>query len=364
MVTVGTRPEAVKLAPVVLEMQASADIEPILVSTGQHGSALDEVLTFFGLEPEYELDVLRPGQSLISLVSRCMASFEALLERVDPDITMVQGDTSSALAAAVVGFSTHVPVWHVEAGLRTGTPDLPFPEEMNRRLIDCMASIHLAPTPRARDNLLGEGVSSEQIEVTGNTGIDALFLARALNPELRDATLAAFLRRGGPVLVVTTHRRESWDTGVTNVARAINRLITSRPDLRAVYVTHPNPALRRAVRREVGSNERILVVEPLGYADFVQLLSQADLVITDSGGVQEEAPYLGVPVLVTRTETERAEGVTAGLAQVVGLDPDRDRRRGDRGAEQHRPPVDARRDVHLRRRSRVSSHRGPPAPRG
>jgi len=318
--SLGTRPEAIKLAPVVLAARKAPELEVLLLSTGQHRTVQQDVLDLFGLEPDLHADVMKLGQSLAALSARCLRELEPILAEAKPDVLLVQGDTSSAAMAALCGFYAGIPVCHVEAGLRTSTPHLPFPEEMNRRLIGRLASFHFAPTAAARENLLREGVGDDQILVTGNTGIDALLAVRDLGRPIENPRLARFLDGDGPVLVVTIHRRENWGRGVREVAAAVHELVTRLPELRAVYAAHPNPAVRADVEAELRGHERALVADPLGYGDFVQLLAGASVIVTDSGGIQEEAPSLGVPVLVARDETERIEGLRAGLTTLVGTD--------------------------------------------
>jgi UDP-N-acetylglucosamine 2-epimerase (non-hydrolysing) len=322
-------------------MRSSPSVHVVLVSTGQHERVLDEVLGLFDLVPDYRLRLMRPGQTVAQLFARCVMAIEPVIDAVKPDLTVVQGDTTSATAAAFASFSAHVPVWHVEAGLRTSTPTLPFPEEMNRRLIARLASLHLAPTAGAAANLRHEGVSDGDVVVTGNSGIDALLFVHGLHLAIGHSELTDFLAGDGPLVVITMHRRENWVTGLKVVAEAARALCTRVPGVRIVHVTHPNPAVAEAVRRHIGHQRNILVVPPLGYADFVGLLARADVIITDSGGIQEEAPYLSVPVVVVREETERTEGVDAGLAHVVGLDRERIVAQVQTTlAQRRRPPAD------------------------
>ncbi len=233
---------------------------------------------------------------------------------------IVQGDTTSAAMGALSAFYHGVPSWHVEAGLRTATPRLPFPEEMNRRIVGRLADVHLAPTAGARRNLLAEGIADETIVQTGNTGIDALLLAVSMRDRFEDPALAAIAEGDGRLVVATTHRRENWGGGIRRVAAALRDLLDRFPDLRAVHAAHPNPNVRSEVEAELAGHERALIPGPVGYGDFARLLSRATLIISDSGGIQEEAPSLGVPVLVAREETERVEGVEAGLSRLVGTD--------------------------------------------
>ena len=320
LIIMGTRPEAIKLAPVVLAARESPDVEPLVLSTGQHQEIFQDILDLYGFQADLQADVMRHGQSLAQLSARCLREFEPLLAEAAPDLVIVQGDTTSAAMGALSAFYQGVPTWHVEAGLRTSTPRLPFPEEMNRRLVARLAEVHLAPTSGARANLLAEGIADADIIQTGNTGIDALLLAVAMRDDFDDPALAAIAEGDGPLIVATTHRRENWGPGIRRVAAALRELLDRFPDLRAVHAAHPNPAVRHEVESELGDHPRALIPGPVGYGDFARLLSRATIIISDSGGIQEEAPSLGVPVLVAREETERVEGLEAGLSKLVGTD--------------------------------------------
>jgi UDP-N-acetylglucosamine 2-epimerase (non-hydrolysing) len=320
LIIMGTRPEAIKLAPVVLAARESASVEPVVLSTGQHREIFQDILDLYGFGADLQADVMRHGQSLSQLSARCLRDFEPLIEEARPDVVVVQGDTTSAAMGALSAFYAGLPTWHVEAGLRTSTPRLPFPEEMNRRIITRLAEVHLAPTAAARDNLLREGVDPTDIVLTGNTGIDALLLAVGLRDRFEDPGLAAFAETGGPLIVATTHRRENWGDGIRRVAAALRDLLDAFPELRAVHAAHPNPDVRRDVEEALGDHPRALIPGPVGYGDFARLLSRATVIVSDSGGIQEEAPSLGVPVLVARVETERVEGLAAGLSRLVGTD--------------------------------------------
>jgi UDP-N-acetylglucosamine 2-epimerase (non-hydrolysing) len=320
LVALGTRPEAIKLAPVIRVASRLAEVELVTLSTGQHES-VRAILRLFGLRTDLEARVMRQGQSLASLSARCLDSLGPHIEEVDPDVLLVQGDTTSAVMAALAGFLAGVPVWHVEAGLRTSTPHRPFPEETNRRLISQIATFHFAPTRNARRNLVREGISRKQIAVVGNTGIDSLHTTLVLHRVFRDEKLERFVCTGTSLMVVTTHRRESWGTAIRQIAHAVRELVERFSELQVVYVAPTNPAIKADVARALGNHPRILISDPVDYGDFLLLLSRTVVIVTDSGGIQEEAPSLGIPVLVCREETERVEGVRNGLARIVGTDP-------------------------------------------
>ncbi|MGF1446556.1 MAG: non-hydrolyzing UDP-N-acetylglucosamine 2-epimerase [Pikeienuella sp.] len=322
----GTRPEAIKLAPVIKALEADPEITARVCLTGQHREMLAPILRAFAIHADHDLALMRPGQSLNALVARAIAALDPVLEAEMPDRVLVHGDTSTALAAALAAFHRRIPVGHVEAGLRTGDLARPWPEEMNRRAIDAMADHLYAPTPAARAHLMAEALGARDLRVTGNTVIDALALAqqrlaqggRGLIPErLRDIADSA-----EHLVLVTGHRRESFGRGFEGICDALGRL-AERPDVAIIYPVHLNPQVRGPVQRRLSGHPRLHLIEPLDYLPFVWLLGRADLVLTDSGGVQEEAPALGTPVLVMRSVTERPEAVAAGTAALVGTDPDR-----------------------------------------
>ncbi|HEX6338024.1 MAG TPA: UDP-N-acetylglucosamine 2-epimerase (non-hydrolyzing) [Jiangellaceae bacterium] len=321
MLVFGTRPEAIKLAPVAHAMATRAEFDPIIVTTAQHREMLDQVLDLFGITPDYDLAVGRPRQDLASLTARTLESLAPVVKNEAPDAVLVQGDTTTTVVGALAGFLTGVPVVHLEAGLRTSDPRNPFPEEMNRRLTTQLSDLHLAATPRARENLLAEGVSDDRIVTTGNTVIDALLWAVDQKRPVQDPLLAAAEAHSGPVVLWTSHRRESWGEPMARVARAVANVCESRPDLLVVLPAHRNPAVREALLPELAGCPNVLVGEPADYWSFCQLQQRADVVLTDSGGVQEEAPSLGRPVLVTRETTERVEALEAGVALLVGTEP-------------------------------------------
>jgi UDP-N-acetylglucosamine 2-epimerase (non-hydrolysing) len=321
MLVFGTRPEAIKLAPVAHALAARADFDPIIVTTAQHREMLDQVLDLFGITPDYDLAVGRPRQDLASLTARTLESLAPVVQKEAPDAVLVQGDTTTTVVGALAGFLTGVPVVHLEAGLRTSDPRNPFPEEMNRRLTTQLSDLHLAATPQARDNLLAEGVADERIVTTGNTVIDALLWVVDQERPVRDPLLDAATAHPGPVILWTAHRRESWGEPMARVARAVVNVCTAHPDVLVVLPAHKNPAVRDVLLPEVGNLPNVRVGEPSDYWSFCQLMRRADIVLTDSGGVQEEAPSLGRPVLVTRSTTERTEAIDAGVALLVGTEP-------------------------------------------
>jgi UDP-N-acetylglucosamine 2-epimerase (non-hydrolysing) len=326
-VVLGTRPEAIKMAPVVRRLRAEAAIETRVVSSGQHREMLDPILDLFGIAIDHDLAVMRPGQSLNGLMGRIMLEIDGVLESERPDRVLVHGDTTTAAAAALAAFHRRIPVGHVEAGLRTGRLDQPWPEEMNRRVVDIVADQLYAPTAGSADNLLKENLGDKRIAVTGNTVIDALLTMVeriGRDPELR-RTLEArfdFIRPERKLVLVTGHRRENFGHGFEGICRALAEL-AERSDVQIVYPVHLNPNVREPVRALLGQSPNIHLIEPVSYAPFVHLMQRSTLILTDSGGVQEEAPSLGKPVLVMRDVTERPEAVAAGTARLVGTDPDR-----------------------------------------
>jgi len=328
VVVVGTRPEAIKLAPLVLALRADGvPARVTLLSTGQHREMLRPVFELFALEPDVDLDLQRPDQTLDDVVSGVVARVGAAVAEHRPDVLVVQGDTSTAFAAGLAAFHHRVPVAHVEAGLRTDDPTNPFPEEMNRRLVSRLASLHYPPTERAARALRTEGVAEERIHVTGNTVIDALYWLRDQRRDRIASDTARLLDPLGigdePLVVVTGHRRESFGEPLRRVCRALRRIADENEDLRLVYPVHLNPNVQGAVHEALGDHPRIHLVPPVGYTTMVGLLERATIVVSDSGGIQEEAPSFGAPVLVTRETTERPEGVEAGVAHLVGTDDER-----------------------------------------
>ena len=324
---VGTRPEAVKMAMVARALEAADGVEHSLCVTAQHREMLDPILGLFDLKPDYDLDIMSHGQHLTDITSGVLEGMRDVLAEARPDRVLVQGDTTTVLAAAMAAFYARVPVGHVEAGLRTGDMAAPWPEEMNRKLTDALSDRHYAPTETARRNLLAEGVSESGIRVTGNTVIDTLLhvVARLeTEPGLSDRARAMLPQRDPErrLLLVTGHRRESFGPGFEQICRALAR-IGSREDVEIVYPVHLNPNVQEPVFRLLGGHPNIDLIEPLDYLAFVHLMTESHIILTDSGGIQEEAPSLGKPVLVMRDTTERPEAMAAGTVRLVGTDADR-----------------------------------------
>jgi UDP-N-acetylglucosamine 2-epimerase (non-hydrolysing) len=317
----GTRPEAIKLAPLILQLRGRSDDFAVRICvTAQHRGMLDQVLSAFDIKPDYDLNAMTPGQSLPEVTARILAKLEPVVSAAKPHFIIVQGDTTSTLCGALAGFYAQVPVGHVEAGLRTGDFRQPFPEEMNRVLVSRLASLHFAATAKARDNLLQENVDPASIHVTGNTGIDAVLYVR---DRLLDGTLPSqawpFLDPQQKLILVTAHRRESFGTGFEQICTALLQ-ISKVPGVQLVIPVHPNPNASGPIRRNLGNHRNIFLIDPLDYLSFVDIMRRAYLLVTDSGGIQEEAPSLGKPVLVLRAKTERPEAVEAGTATLVGTD--------------------------------------------
>jgi UDP-N-acetylglucosamine 2-epimerase (non-hydrolysing) len=318
----GTRPEAIKLAPVIKELEKHSDkvISRVCV-TAQHREMLDPFLRLFNIKPEWDLNIMKPNQTLFDVTVSALSKLGSLLEQEKPDIVLVQGDTTTAFVTALAAFYLKIKIGHVEAGLRTGDKYSPFPEEVNRRLISHLADLHFAPTERARANLLAEGIHKETIFVTGNTVVDSLFAIRELSKDqnlLKNLPLDPKRK----LILVTAHRRESFGEGLKNICLALRKLVELDASVEIVYPVHLNPNVKEPVKRILGACERVHLIEPLDYVAFVHLMKRAYLILTDSGGIQEEAPSLGKPVLVLRKSTERPEAVEAGTAKLVGTDPE------------------------------------------
>jgi UDP-N-acetylglucosamine 2-epimerase (non-hydrolysing) len=313
MCVIGTRPEAIKMAPVIQQLKSADWAECSVLCTAQHRELVDQVLELFRIRPCEDFGVMRPNQTLSGLTSRLIEHFDEVLLRRRPDAVLAQGDTTTTLVAALCSFYHKVPFGHVEAGLRTGNLYGPFPEEMNRLAVGRIARWHFAPTSSARHNLLKEGIGPAEVHVTGNTVIDALL---KVAQQCKDVEVPA----GSRLVLVTAHRRENFGAPLQNICRAIRHLADSRPDLQFLYPVHPNPNVKTVVLESLASHPRIRLVQPLDYPAFVAAMKSSHLILTDSGGVQEEAPALGKPVLVLREETERPEAVAAGVVRLVGTD--------------------------------------------
>ena len=322
MTIFGTRPEAIKMAPVVQALANSPQIEVQVAVTAQHRDMLDQVLRLFSITPDYDLDIMAQGQTLFDITSRSLQGLDQVLADGKPDMILVHGDTTTTFAGALAAFYHQIPVGHVEAGLRTGNKFSPFPEEMNRKLTSSLADLHFAPTETAKENLLREGIPEERIAVTGNTVIDALLKTVEDDYCFADPALDAVLKNGQRIILVTTHRRENLGEPMRNVYRALREILDHHLDTVVVFPVHKNPKVRECVEAELGAHERVILIEPLDYQPFANLLARAYLVLTDSGGIQEEAPSLGKPVLVLRDTTERPEAVDAGTVKLVGTDRD------------------------------------------
>jgi UDP-N-acetylglucosamine 2-epimerase (non-hydrolysing) len=344
-IVVGTRPEVIKMAPVVFALRESETLEPVLLSTGQHREMLDQALAAFDLTPDFDLGLMQPGQTLPGLTSRAIEAVTRFIEEQQPDAILVQGDTSTVLAGAMAAFFANVPVGHIEAGLRTGNMRSPFPEEMNRRLTSPLAKWHFCPTEGSKDNLVREAIAESDCYVTGNTVVDSLLWIRdkqerigvyaadvaarlEIPHEFRDKYLSSSISnlpsdKVSDFVLVTGHRRESFGGGFERMCEAINELTKRHPGVGVLYPVHLNPLVQEPVNRILGENPAVQLCSPAGYEDFVWLMNQAKFILSDSGGVQEEAPSLGRPVLVMRGTTERPEGVTAGTCRLVGTDPEK-----------------------------------------
>ena len=324
MTIYGTRPEAIKVAPIIKAIERDDELENIIVVTGQHREMLDQVNTMFNIVPDHDMNIMASGQSLNGIVAKVIAGVDEILEQEKPDAVIVQGDTSTVMGASVAAFNQEIPVIHLEAGLRSGDISSPFPEEGNRKLTSQITTLHLAPTSTSRSNLTREGVSENDIVITGNSVIDTLmFATQSLEVHFEDPRLEELQRAkdegtAGRVLLVTAHRRENLGEAMQEIGAALSEIAEKYPALLIVFPIHKNPKVRASIRPAVERHENILLIEPLAYAEFTRALSLADVVLTDSGGVQEEAPSLGKPVLVMRENTERPEAVVAGTVKLIG----------------------------------------------
>lgn len=318
----GTRPEAIKVAPLIRAIEASGVLQSRTLVTAQHREMLDQVNDLFGIVPDTDLNIMATGQTLNGITSRVIGELDAVLTAEAPDAVLVQGDTTTVMGASIAAFNRGVPVIHLEAGLRSGNLHSPFPEEANRKLTSQISALHLAPTPRSRDNLLAEGINPADIVVTGNTVIDALHIAVDMNVAPADPIVADYVKADRPKLLVTTHRRENLGSAMENIGDALAQLAETRPELLILLPAHRNPLVREAVLPRVEKFDNVLITEPLSYGEFTTVMAASDVVLTDSGGIQEEAPSLGKPVLVMRENTERPEAVDAGSVKLVGTDQD------------------------------------------
>ncbi len=314
----GTRPEAIKMAPLVTALKKEPAYKTVVAVSAQHREMLDQVLALFGIEPDYDLDVMRHGQTLTEVTSRVLNGLEGVINREKPDLILVHGDTTTTFAAALAGFYQQISVGHVEAGLRTNNKYSPYPEEINRRLTGALADLHFAPTGRARENLLNEGTAAEKIFVTGNTVIDALLATVDAGYSFQAPELDELVGSGRQIVLLTAHRRENWGEPMARIFRAVRKLVEEFPRLAVVFPVHKNPRVRQLARDILGGISRVSLIEPLDYQPFANLMARSYLIMTDSGGMQEEAPSLGKPVLVLRDTTERPEAVAAGTVKLTG----------------------------------------------
>lgn len=319
----GTRPEAIKVAPLVRAIESSEVLRSRTLVTAQHREMLDQVNELFGIVPDIDLNIMAKGQKLNGIASRVIGELDSVLEAERPDAVLVQGDTTTVMGAAIAAFNRRIPVIHLEAGLRSGDLSSPFPEEANRKLTSQISALHLAPTPRSRANLVAEGIAPSDIVVTGNTVIDALYIAVDMNVTPAEGAVADYVAADRPKLLVTTHRRENLGSAMEKIGDALAALAETRPDLMILLPAHRNPLVREAVLPRVRHFDNVLVTEPLSYGEFTTVMAASDIVLTDSGGIQEEAPSLGKPVLVMRDNTERPEAVEAGSVSLIGTNTKR-----------------------------------------
>lgn len=319
MTVFGTRPEAIKMCPLVLEMRKYPEyIQPIVAVTAQHREMLDQVLDLFGIKPDYDLNIMTSGQTLYDVTTRALMGLKPVMEEAKPDMVLVHGDTTTTFAGALAAFYAQIPVGHVEAGLRTGNKYSPYPEEMNRKLTGSIADMHFSPTSTSKGNLLKENVDPAAILVTGNTVIDALQTTVKHNYQFADESFNKVFESGHRLILMTTHRRENLGEPMRHVYRALKSVLETHPDVEVIFPVHKNPKVREIVNEELGHLDRVHLIEPMDYEPFANLMAKVDIVLTDSGGIQEEAPALGKPVLVLRDTTERPEAVDAGTVKLVG----------------------------------------------
>ena len=319
MTVFGTRPEAIKMCPLVLEMRKYPEyIQPIVAVTAQHREMLDQVLDLFGIVPDYDLNIMTSGQTLYDVTTRALMGLKPVMEEAKPDMVLVHGDTTTTFAGALAAFYAQIPVGHVEAGLRTGNKYSPYPEEMNRKLTGAIADMHFAPTGTSKANLLKENVNPANILVTGNTVIDALQTTVHSDYHFADEDFNKVFATGHRLILMTTHRRENLGEPMRHVYRALKSVLETHENVEAIFPVHKNPKVREIVNQELGHLSRVHLIEPMDYEPFANLMAKVDIVLTDSGGIQEEAPALGKPVLVLRDTTERPEAVEAGTVKLVG----------------------------------------------
>ncbi len=319
MTVFGTRPEAIKMCPLVLEMRKYPEhIEPVVAVTAQHREMLDQVLELFDVKPDYDLNIMTNGQTLYDVTSKALLGLQGIMKQTEPDLVLVHGDTTTTFAGALAAFYAQIPVGHIEAGLRTWNKYSPYPEEMNRKLTGALADMHYAPTSTSKENLLRENVLPEKILVTGNTVIDALQATVKKDYIFADKEFDNLFKRGKRLVLMTTHRRENLGEPMRHVYRALKSVLETHDDVEAIFPVHKNPKVREIVREELGHLKQVHLIEPMDYEPFANLMARVDIVLTDSGGIQEEAPALGKPVLVLRDTTERPEAVTAGTVKLVG----------------------------------------------
>ena len=316
MTIFGTRPEAIKMAPLVKELEKREEIESVVCVTAQHSEMLDQVLNVFNIKPDYDLNIMKSGQTLSEITSRVLLGLEEVIKNEKPNIILVHGDTTTTFAGALAAFYNNVDIGHVEAGLRTWNKYSPYPEEMNRQMVSCMSDMNFAPTELSANNLIGEGRNKENIYITGNTAIDAMNYT--INPDYKNV-LFDWLG-DSKFILLTAHRRENLGKPMYNIFRAVKRIVEENQDVKVIYPIHMNPKIREIANEIIGDNDRIKIIEPLEVVDFHNFINRSYLILTDSGGIQEEAPSLGKPVLVLRDTTERPEGTFAGTLKLVGTD--------------------------------------------
>ena len=317
----GTRPEAIKMAPVIKKLQEKESFCVKVCVTAQHRQMLDQVLNIFGISPDFDLNIMEDNQNLFKLTAGILLKIREVIGIVKPDIVLVQGDTTTTFISSLAAFYNKVKIGHIEAGLRTGHKYSPFPEEMNRKLVASLSGLHFAPTERAKQNLVKEGVPNDTIFVTGNTDIDALLMTvkKIKNKEIHSSICEELKLKSDKIILVTAHRRESFGEGFNNISSALAEIVSNNPDVEIVYPVHLNPNVQKPVKRFLIRKERVHLIKPLDYVDFVTLMNRSYLILTDSGGIQEEAPSLGKPVLVLREFTERIEAIEMGTAKLVGV---------------------------------------------